>query len=438
MNAAPGHAIHLCRVWGSRHGGSLYSRTLVEELHGLGWQVTVVSEQFLSSAGAASELELPALFSRAAGPFARLRATIRLFQIATRDPGTLVIVQGDIPRLSYVLLQFWVPLIFIRQDGILTCPGNDRFLHSSHSVCTRSPSPLCFLVDRKEHCLREGGFIAHAGRLGFRLRDLLLLKSLRHFVTVSHYLQTRHHKRAQVLYPPLLTHRFAARGGADCCAENHLMAGLEKANGDKTQATTISPAKMWCRNLNTLVFCGRLETSKGPSDALRILGSLPEYYRLVILGDGSELERLSMVVAALPFGSRVELKGWVGAAVRDQILRSAGALLLPSLCDEGFGMAGLEAFAQGTPVVAYNVGGIPEWCRYPAGILVRPGDIHAAAKAVRGLTESSSRWRVHSLAARRMVEHEFPPERFKIDLQRMLARICSPVPGHWMGDYCES
>jgi glycosyltransferase involved in cell wall biosynthesis len=55
-------------------------------------------------------------------------------------------------------------------------------------------------------------------------------------------------------------------------------------------------------------------------------------------------------------------------------MASAGAVVMPSRWDEAFGMVGIEAFAQGTPVLAYNVGGIAEWCTPDAGYLVPCGN----------------------------------------------------------------
>jgi glycosyltransferase involved in cell wall biosynthesis len=52
---------------------------------------------------------------------------------------------------------------------------------------------------------------------------------------------------------------------------------------------------------------------------------------------------------------------------------SADIFIMPSL-EEGFGMTVTEAMASGTPVVASNIGGIPQQIEHnEQGLLVEPG-----------------------------------------------------------------
>jgi glycosyltransferase involved in cell wall biosynthesis len=68
--------------------------------------------------------------------------------------------------------------------------------------------------------------------------------------------------------------------------------------------------------------------------------------------------------------------------------------------DEPFGMAAAEAQACGTPVVAFERGGLVEAIRdHVTGFLVQPGDIGAAAAAVRSVGSISRRaCRLHAEA----------------------------------------
>ncbi len=42
-------------------------------------------------------------------------------------------------------------------------------------------------------------------------------------------------------------------------------------------------------------------------------------------------------------------------------MRRAKGLVLPSECEETFGLAAVEALAEGTPLVVSNLGALPEF-----------------------------------------------------------------------------
>lgn len=75
--------------------------------------------------------------------------------------------------------------------------------------------------------------------------------------------------------------------------------------------------------------------------------------------------------------------------------RRADIFCCPSIWQEPFGMVNVEAMACGIPVVASNVGGIPEALESGAGILVPPDDAEALAEAlVRLITNEGLRRRM--------------------------------------------
>lgn len=74
---------------------------------------------------------------------------------------------------------------------------------------------------------------------------------------------------------------------------------------------------------------------------------------LVIIGDGIDRSRLEALA-----GPSVRFAGRVSNAERAQLLAGARALIFPS--EEDFGIAPVEAMASGTPVIAYNKGGLKE------------------------------------------------------------------------------
>lgn len=375
-------AVLLCSIYKSNHGGSLYFQQLARVLNGEGWKLGLMSEDEVADKSLHWQMRLPDFFR--SGLRALPARAINLIQIIERlvhERPQLLIVQGDLPRVSYLFLQLWVPLMFIRQDSILTCPANDRFLPLSRTVCRKPAGFSCLGVDQKEGCLNGMSEFKKRGRIVYRLRDLWLLRLLKNFIGNSqHILRIHHRVDGGVIYPP------SPEARADQDAQ---------------------------RNLHTVIFCGRLERVKGAEEAIFILSLLAENYRLQILGEGGMRADLESLCEKLGVKGRVEFCGWVDPSERDKRLEKAAVLVVPSLWDEAFGMTGVEAFAVGTPVVAYRVGGIGEWCHASGGRLVECGDRKGAAEAILELTSSLAHWQRSSLAARAYASVNYGPAVFR-------------------------
>jgi len=74
---------------------------------------------------------------------------------------------------------------------------------------------------------------------------------------------------------------------------------------------------------------------------------------LVIIGEGSDQARLKSLAK-----KNIEFLGWQSDKSLFEYLRSARALIFPG--EEDFGLTPIEAMASGTPVIAYNLGGVSE------------------------------------------------------------------------------
>jgi len=128
---------------------------------------------------------------------------------------------------------------------------------------------------------------------------------------------------------------------------------------------------------------GRLELEKGHPTLLEawpiVLRSAPEAY-LLIVGEGSRLDALHDIAREMRILHRVVFTGR-----RDDIPAITAAFdvaVLPSY-REAQGLTILEAMALSRPVVASNVGGIPEMIQDGVtGLLVPPHDPPALAGAI--------------------------------------------------------
>lgn len=127
--------------------------------------------------------------------------------------------------------------------------------------------------------------------------------------------------------------------------------------------------------------------NKGHADVLEAVALLVSRYpqlRYWIVGQGPEELELKKVVARLGLLPYVRFWG-LRSDVAD-ILTASDIFVLASRDREGQGVAILQAMAYGVPVVATDVGGIPEVVQHGQnGRLVKPRDPRGLADALLGL-----------------------------------------------------
>jgi len=96
---------------------------------------------------------------------------------------------------------------------------------------------------------------------------------------------------------------------------------------------------------------------------------------------------------------------------REALLEAADVCVVPSVWEEAFGLAALEAMARGKPVVATQVGGIPEIIQPGVtGLLVPPGNDATLAQAIASLLANPTTAAEMGRNARRDVNERFNPE----------------------------
>lgn len=104
------------------------------------------------------------------------------------------------------------------------------------------------------------------------------------------------------------------------------------------------------------LFVGRLERIKGLDEVIPIFERYPEA-DLLVAGDGDHAAELKRIAAG---NGRVKFLGRIDPSMLDRYYAHALALLVPSVCFETFGIIIIEAFRQGTPVIARRIGPFPE------------------------------------------------------------------------------
>jgi len=109
-------------------------------------------------------------------------------------------------------------------------------------------------------------------------------------------------------------------------------------------------------------------------------------------------------------------------------LGQADLFLLPSQL-ESFGLAALEAMACEVPVIATNVGGVPEVIEHGVdGYLVEPGDVKTAAKYAIELLSRPDRGREIGQLARVQRQEKILRQRRLFPCTKIITSKSSPAP----------
>jgi L-malate glycosyltransferase len=127
--------------------------------------------------------------------------------------------------------------------------------------------------------------------------------------------------------------------------------------------------------------------------------------KLVLIGDGPDRGAAEYLVRKKRLQKDVFFLGKQNAVYEK--LSSADLFLLPSQL-ESFGLAALEAMACEVPVVATNVGGIPEVVQHGVdGYLVEPGDVKEAGRYALEILSRADRGREMGHQARFNAKSKF-------------------------------
>jgi glycosyltransferase involved in cell wall biosynthesis len=149
--------------------------------------------------------------------------------------------------------------------------------------------------------------------------------------------------------------------------------------------------------------------AKGVDVLLRALGELPRSVLAWVIGNGVESEALQRLSRDTNVADRVRFLG--PRPLVEPFMQAADCFVCPSLWAEAAGLVNVEAQASGLPVLASDVGGIPEYVvDGQTGFLFPRGDHRQLAERIRRLLEAPHLARQLGEQARRLAHQQFSPQ----------------------------
>ncbi len=179
----------------------------------------------------------------------------------------------------------------------------------------------------------------------------------------------------------------------------------------------------------TILFTGRVVKEKGLDKLLHALTLVRSEWRLIVDGDGSDLNNAKQLAQKLGLTHRIEFVGWADKERHLQHYRQASLIVVPSVWPEPFGLVGIEAMSYAKPVIAFRVGGIPQWLDDKVtGFLIEPYDVKMMADQIDYLLTHKPEAQTLGSNGRSKVEKEFIAERHVERLLNVYKQVMDVQP----------
>jgi len=326
-----------------------------------------------------TESDYPALQRTGTYPIA---LASKMIEVATAEPLDVLHVHYAVPHATAA----WMAREVLGEKGprvVTTLHGTDTTLvgiHPSYLPMTR------FSILRSDAVTTPSEFLRDATWSGFSLPRSVPIDVIPNFVDTERYAPGRERAALRALFPDLEEHE------------------------------------------PVLVHVSNFRPVKRITDVVGVFAEVHRQRpcRLVLVGDGPERVPAERMLRELGLASRVAFPGRRDDFVA--LLAASDVFLLPSE-QESFGLAALEALSCGVPVVASNIGGIPEVVRHgETGLLAPLGDVRAMADHVLSLVRDAGRWRSFSQRARADVLERFRMEPAIDRYEALYRRLAAHAP----------
>jgi glycosyltransferase involved in cell wall biosynthesis len=167
---------------------------------------------------------------------------------------------------------------------------------------------------------------------------------------------------------------------------------------------------------------GRLSREKGADVMLEALARSDPSWRLSMIGDGRERDRLERLATSLRIGDRVV---WHGEVANAGALMPAFDAFVLSSRTEGTPIALFEAMHARVPVIATRVGGVPDVVGPEHALLVASEQPAAIAEALAEITQQRSAAETRSALASGRLAQAFSSRAWVAAVDEVYRAVCA-------------
>lgn len=176
---------------------------------------------------------------------------------------------------------------------------------------------------------------------------------------------------------------------------------------------------------NTLLFLGRINWKKGLDFLLDAVKGVPGVKVVIAGNDDEELTpKLRAQAERLGIADRIDLRGPVSGAAKEELLRTSTALVLPSL-SENFGNVVLEAMAVQMPVIVTPEVGLATDVESAGAGIVTSNLPEPLAAAIRRMLSDSDARATMGKRGRELVQSRFTWDRVAAEMEQHYTRIAA-------------
>jgi len=377
--------LHVTDHFGPVGGAERYLQLLLEWLAAEGHEQTLACADSTADHSSISSLRiatLPGLSDYSSSAGKRLEG--RFAQVIENfEPDVASLHTAQINRRLAAVLIERVPTIFHAHNAATYCPGHGKYWEKSDSGCDVSYGPGCYRHALLERC---------ADRRPWRF-----IHGYRRVVHASEWLP-----KVDGL---VVGSRYMKEALAQTCPTTREIHVIRYA----VPAPETPPAYREAV-AGRVLFVGRITPQKGLLHLIRALALVRAPWTLNVNGDGYAMPAAQRLVSAMGLTDRIYFRGWTDGRQLEVDFQDASVVAVPSVWPEPFGLVGLEAMAWGRPVVAFNVGGIPEWLEDGVcGRLAAPGDVRGLARAIEELIVDRARAEEFGLSGFETAKTRFSP-----------------------------